>query len=193
MREFDNSVRAHDDECFLVTRELQNRSVENYNLENFYLTSQCQTSKDTFYEYTAKNPNLRYKVGYGFTDGCVVDSDSTLRNGSSLTHDKGKHQLCTRWAQAVPSFNRGGLVANIDSRLKMAEDTSAIRDCQKTTEKDFNRFVPLNSCLAKNIQNPKHIVPTWRWGGESTRTYVMDNQWLEQCGFSQNGQMWVRQ
>lgn len=193
MRSFDNMGRVADDSCALVTRELQNRSIGDYVLYNSYLTSQCTQSRTKFDEYVATNPNLRYKDGYGFLNGCVVDADSTLRNGGSMTNDKTKSQLCARWSQAVPSYNKGGLVVNVDSRMKFAEDTSAIRDCQRLTEKNFDRFIPLTSCLAKSVQDPKHIVPEWRWGGESTRTYVLENQYLEQCGFTNNGHTWVRQ
>jgi hypothetical protein len=76
--------------------------------------------------------------------------------------------------------------------MKFAEDTSAIRECDRLTEKDFNRFVPLTPCLAGSIQNPEHIVEKYVRGGAATRNYVQDNQYLEQCGFANNGQAWVR-
>jgi hypothetical protein len=192
MRDFENFARAADDSCALVTKELQNRSIGDYMLYNSYLTSECKSDKHKFTEYVANNPNLRYKDGYGVLNSCVVDVDSTLRNGGGWTNEKEKTQLCARWSQAVPSYNKGGLVVNVDSRMKFAEDTSAIRDCQRLTEKDFNRFTPLTTCLAKSVQDPKHIVPQWTWGGESTRQYVLNNEYLEQCGFVNNGHTWMR-
>ena len=192
MRDFELFARLNDDECALVTRELQNRSVGDYVLYNSYLTSQCKKDQKDFHEYISQNPNLRYKDGYGFLNECVVDVDSELRNGTKFTHDKGKSQLCSRWNQAVPSYNKGGLIVNVDSRMKIAEDTSVIADCDILAEKDFARFIPLPPCLAANIQNPEHIVTKTVQCGESTRNYVQDNQYLQQCGFVNNGYAWMR-
>ncbi len=193
MRNFDNFARLVDDECALVTREYQNRSIGDYMLYNSYLTSQCKKDKQEFDNFVSQNPNLRFKDGFGFLNGCVVDTDSELRNGAKFTNEKTKSQLCTRWNQAVPSYNKGGLIVNVDSRMKLAEDTSALRDCDRLTEKDFNRFIPLTPCLAKSVQNVEHIVEKYVRGGESTRAYVQDSQYLQQCGFVNNGQAWVRQ
>lgn len=192
MRNFDQFARLVDDECALVTREYQNQSIGDYMLYNSYVTSQCKKDKKEFDNFVSQNPNIRFKDGFGFLNGCVVDTDSELRNGAKFTNEKTKSQLCTRWDQAVPSYNKGGLIVNVDSRMKLAEDTSALRDCDRLTEKDFNRFIPLTPCLAKSVQNPENIVPKWVNGGESTRSYVQDNQYLEQCGFMNNGQAWVR-
>lgn len=193
MRNFDNFARLVDDECALVTREYQNRSIGDYMLYNSYVTSQCKKDKKEFDNFVSQNPNLRFKDGFGFLNGCVVDVDSELRNGAKFTNEREKSQLCTRWNQAVPSYNKGGLIVNVDTRMKFAEDTSAIRDCDRITEKDFNRFIPLTPCLAKTIQDPEHIVPRFSWPGAATRNYVQDNQYLQQCGFVNNGQTWVRQ
>lgn len=192
MRQFDNFARSADDECALVTKELQNRSIGDYMLYNSFVTSEPTKDLTEFNDFVSTNTNLRYKDGYGFLNGVVVDKDSELRNGAKVTHDREKTQLSARWYKAVPSFNKGGLIVNVDTRLKFAEDTSAIRSCQKTTEKDFDRFIPLNPCLASTVQNPKHIVPPWTNGGESTRNYVHDAQYLQQCGFTNNGVGWVR-
>jgi hypothetical protein len=192
MRNFDMVSRLVDDECALVTREHQNNSIGDYLLYNSYLTAQCKKDKTEFDNFVSQNPNLRYKDGFGFLNECVVDTDSELRNGSKFTNEKTKSQLCTRWNQAVPSYNKGGLIVNVDTRLKFAEDTSAIRDCDRLSERDFDRFVPLTPCLAGSIQDPKNIVPSWQWGGSSTRQYVQDNQYLEQCGFANNGYAWVK-
>lgn len=191
-RQFDNFGSVADDPCAIVARELQNRSIGDYMLYNSYLTAECQKDKNQFDDFIANNPNLRYKDGFGFLNGCVVDSDSELRNGAKITNEKEKVQLNTRWYQAVPSFNKGGLIVNVDSRLKLAEDTSAIRSCVKTTEKDFNRFTPMTPCLAQNIQNPEHIITPFRWGGEATRQYVQEAEYLQKCGFTYNGIGWVR-
>jgi hypothetical protein len=192
MRQFDNFGRLADDKCALVTKELQNRSIGDYMLYNSFVTSEPKRDLKEFKDFVVNNQNLRYKDGYGFLNGNVVDTDSDIRNGAKFTNDREKSQLTTRWYQAVPSFNKGGLIVNVDTRLKFAEDTSFIRSCQKTSEKDFDRFIPLTPCLADVVQNPEHIIPKWVNGGESTRNYVHDAEFLQQCGFVNNGTGWVR-
>jgi hypothetical protein len=192
MKKFDNFARLTDDDCALVTKELQNNSINDYLLYNTYVTSQCKQDRTTFDEFVANNPNLRFKDGSGFLNGCTVDNDSQLRNGAKITHDKEKIQLQTRWNQAVPSFNKGGLIVNVDTRLKSSEDTSVFRSCDKVVEKNFDRFIPLPQCLARSIQNPQHIIPTWTWGGDATRQYVQDSTYLAKCGFKNEGNMWKR-
>jgi hypothetical protein len=192
MRQFDNFGRLADDQCALVTRELQNQSQGDYMLFNHYVTAECKKDKKQFDEFVSNNPNLRYKDGAGFLNGCVVDTDSQMRNGAKITNEKEKSQLNTRWHQAVPSYNKGGLIVNVDTRMKFAEDTSALRECNRLTEVDFDRFTPLTPCLASSVQDPKHIVPEWTWGGENSRMYVQNSEFLERCGFKNNGQMWVQ-
>lgn len=188
-RAFDFMGRLADDDCALITRELQNQSIGDYNLFNSYMTANCKTDKSKFEQFMTNNPNLRYKDGFGNLNSCTVDADSKLRNGALFTNDREKTQLCTRWHQAVPALSKGGLTVNVDSRLKMAEDTSAIRDCDRLSEKNFQRFIPMTPCLAQSIQDPDNIVPNWTWGGESTRhTFVQENQYLNKCGFTR-GQM----
>lgn len=189
MKVFRGENRLSIDDCAQLTRELQNSSINDRMLYNFYFTHDCKC--DAMSDFLFEN-NLTMKDGYGFTTGCTVDSDSDLRLRSMLTNERDKVQLCTRWHQGVPNLNKGGLIPNIESRMKSADDTSDIRDCDKITERDFNRFVPLVGCLANEVQNPRHIVEPWVRGGASTRNEVRSNEYLEKCGFENNGKNWVR-
>jgi hypothetical protein len=192
-RSFDFMGRLADDDCALITKELQNQSIGDYNLYNSYMTANCETDKTHLDTFVAQNPNLRYKDGFGFLNGCVVDADSKLRNGALFTNDREKSQLCTRWHKAVPALSKGGLTVNVDSRLKFAEDTSAIRECDRLSERNFNRFVPMTPCLASSIQDPENIVPQWQWGGESTRqSFIQENQHMNQCGFTKTQMGYAR-
>lgn len=182
-----------DDNCAKITRELQNTSINNYSLENFYFTKDCECDLDNNFLY---DNNLSYKDGYGFTSGCTVDNDSDVRilNGNLLTHDKNRIQLSTREFPGPPNINKGGLVPNIDSRLKNADDTSFIKNCFKISEYDFNRNIPLVGCLANTVQNSDFIIPKFVWGGIDTRNEVRSNEYLTKCGFEKNEKTnsWVR-
>lgn len=193
MRPFDEANRLGEDQCAFVTKDLGNRSMIDYSLYNNFFTSSCKEGdQNKMTEFMVNNPNLHFRDGYGFASSCVVDNDSALRNKSKITHDRERISLCSRWYTAVPSLGKGGLIPNIESRLKYGGDTSDLRDCDRVTEKDFNRFTPLPGCMAENIQNPDHIVEKWTRGGEFTRDYVRSDKYLQKCGFANDGKMWRR-
>lgn len=179
------------DKCAILTKDLQNKSQENYNLENFYYTKNCNPCSLTNNDFLLNNLNLHAKDGYGNVNNCTVDIDTELKL-SQLVHPKGKDILCTRWDQAVPSLDMGGLIPNIESRLKSPEDTSSLRDCCPIVEKDFDRWIPLQQCYASQVQNPEHIVAPKNAFWSTTRDYVRDDQYLSRCGFVNNGRAWVR-
>jgi hypothetical protein len=189
MRVYNHENRLSIDNCAQLTKELQNKSVNDRQMFNFYYTHDCKC--DVLDEFLFDN-NMVVKDGYGVTTGCTVDTDSELRLNSMWTNEREKSQLCTRWHQGVPNLNKGGLVPNVETKIKNGDDTSDIRNCDKITERDFNRFTPLVGCLASTIQNPEHVVEPWIRGGMHTRNEVRSNGYLEKCGFMNNGKNWVR-
>jgi hypothetical protein len=183
--------RLTQDACALVTRDLTNRSISDYNMFNMYTTSTCDD--DALIDYTMQHPNLRFKDGYGNVSGCTVDTDSDIRNNARQTNMREKEQLCTRWNHAVPNIGKGGLVPNVESRLIFGEDTSDIKDCDIVAEKSFERFIPMMGCLAGTIQNPENIILPFERGGKFTRDYVRDDEYLKNCGFVNDGKTWRRE
>jgi hypothetical protein len=189
MRVFNYENRLTIDDCAVLQRDIQNQSMTDYQLYNSYYTNDCKCK--AMDEFLFEN-NMVIKDGYGFLNQCTVDADSDLRLNGVQTNEREKVQLCSRWHQGVPNLNKGGLIPNIDSRLKNADDTSDIRNCDRVTEHDFNRFIPLVGCLAPTIQNPKYIIEPWVRGGAQTRNEVRSNEYLNKCGFVSNGKNWVR-
>ena len=194
MRYTNLSNRLNDDSCALKTRSLYNNSVTDNRLFNFYFNNSCDCP---VLDDIAMENNFTVREGYGYASGCTVDKDSELRLGSMLTNDKGRQQLCARTYVAVPSVNKGGLIPNIESRLKNADDTSDIRNIDKVMEKQFDIFTPMIPCLKGSVQSTQHIVPedvskTWRWGGSDTRQDMVSNDYLTKCGFEYRDKNWVR-
>lgn len=190
-RAFDAENRLASDDCALLNRELQNRSINDYFLYNMYPTSKCEDNS-SLNEFMANNPNLRYKEGFGVLNACTVDADTELRNNARMTNFREKEQLCTRWEQAAPNLGRGGLIPNIESRLRLAAITTDQKDCDILQEKTFDRFIPMVGCLADAYQNPEHIILPFQRGGASTRDYVRQDEYLEKCGFVNDGRTWKR-
>ena len=179
-----------DDPCAILTKDFGNKSIENYNLDNYYFTEGCKCPINN--DFVLDNVNLRGRDGYGNVNKCEVNVDSELKL-SPLTRNRAPNQLCPRWYQGVPNLDDGGLLPNILSRLQSADDTSDIRDCDRVSEKDFNRFVPLLPCYAMTVQDPVHIVMPGPRSGISSRDYCRDDRYLSHCGFVQEGRAWVKQ
>lgn len=190
MQVFNEENRLSGDKCALLTRELQNRSVTDYYLYNMFPSSQCDEDQSSLQDFMTNNPNLRFKDGYGYLNECTVDVDSEIRNNQKLTNFREKEQLCTRWNHAVPDLGKGGLIPNIESRLKFAEDTSDLKDCSILQEKSFDRFTPMIQCLSGAIQNPENLILPFERGGSFTRDYVRNDEYLQQCGFVNDGKTW---
>jgi hypothetical protein len=194
MRVYELESDLGSDNCTMVNKEFVNKSINDYNLYNMFFTSDCTADNTKMNQFMYENPNLRFRDGYGYTNACVVDMDSALRNDSQITHDRTKIQLCARWNHAVPDLGKGGLIPNIESRLKNAEDTSVIRVCDRVAEKDFDRYTPLVGCVAPSIQNPNHIIMPFTRGGDITRNYIFSNDYLSRCNFklSENGKFYEK-
>jgi hypothetical protein len=176
MKVYNHENRLAGDQCALLTRELQNSSIYDRQIYNFYYGHDCKCPvlDDFLYEN-----NMVIKDGYGVTTGCTIDTDSELRINGMCTNEREKAQLCTRWHQGVPNLNKGGLAPNTEMKIINGDNTSDIKNCDRITEKNFNRFIPLVGCIANTIQNPKHIVEPWTRGGSHTRNFINETKCLK--------------
>ena len=191
MRYTNLSNRLNDDKCAVQSKSIYNDSIAENRLFNFYYNKDCECP---VLDDIAFDNNFTVREGFGYASSCTIDTDSELRLNSSMTHDRVRQQLCTRTYQGVPNVNKGGLIPNLESRLKSSDDTSDIRNVDKVMEKNFTplRFMPMIPCLEKNVQNPEHIIPKWQWGGSQTRSDMVSNQYLSRCGFEYMNKNWVR-
>lgn len=141
------------DRCALATKQNDNDYVHDYNTFNFFNGGDCQTFKCAI-DASYNNPNLLAQDGYGLGP-CVIDEDSQLKlDPTNLTHGKERQPLFSRVFYAVPNYSKGGLIPNTETYLKNATDTSMIRQCNRITEKDFDRFIPLPSCGEQQMKVP---------------------------------------
>ena len=170
---FDKHSALGDDSCSILSRDIENQRYNEYQMNGMTAAAACQ-SRATLKAIELDNPNLHIRYGYGLLDQCSVDTDSKLRNDpNGLTHDGKKQQLFTRLYTAVPNLGRGISRPEIESRLLQGEVDES-RHC--TDGASWDRFVPLVACLKNDVQNDKHIIPDWTWGGEPTRDFVRRQQ-----------------
>jgi hypothetical protein len=169
---FENHHRLGEDSCYLESQNAQSDKIMSYKLFNPYKTNveNCESKIYDLQNFVIENPNLHIKEGFGFTNACLVDQDSMLRNKAEMTNFKCKSQLATRVFPGGPHLNKSGFESVLDSRLTQGElNASKRKACELYNEKGFDVFTPLIPCLQNTIQDVNHIVPNWTRGGDHTR------------------------
>jgi len=188
---FDKQHRLGSDVCWINAQNEQSKTIYDYHLFNFYKTNvpECESENKKLREFVVEN-NLHIKEGYGFTNSCLVDNDSMLRNKRKMTQGKCKNQLDTRLFHAVPDLSHGGFKAEMESKLTQGEDTGEKKSCDVLSGKGLDVFTPLIPCLKDNIQDPNNIVPQWIRGGEHTRDHLKQKKYLNKNGYHFDGKIW---
>ena len=178
------------DECEKNAKDAQNLEVQSYMLmPEASQKAACKPSApvripDEVYNY----PNIHTRIGYGSVDSCAIDKNNELfYNKERLTHSRCRQQLFTRVFQAVPN-----LVPGEPDMVQESEVTqglsSTMLECnglvakKELSEKQHDVFIPLLDCYKNTVQNPVHIVEPWKRGGEITRDYVKNEDYLKTCG-----------
>lgn len=185
---FHEEHRINADECAKEARDRQNETMTNYNVYNYFKgnTENCdQYSKKEIVDLSL-DTQMHIKDGYGVTNMCLIDNDSKLRNDGGWNNPKEKVQLFTRVFQGVPNINKGGLNSVVEDKVTQGELNTIKKACDRISEKQFDVFTPLVPCLANNVQNTKHVIPEWQYGGVGgapTRSYIHQQKFLEASGY----------
>jgi hypothetical protein len=107
-----------------------------------------------------------------------INADSVLRNQPGFLSKRCSTRQQARPFLSVPFMGGGRGNAQVETLLQHAEFTRMGKACDTVTEVFFtNQFQPLVPELAKEIQNPKNIVPEvaapgWIRGGLPSREYI---------------------
>ena len=184
MRLLDQEHRIGGDSCAMTARDEQNEAFNAYSGFHTFKAVEDDASDVMRSKISAEN-GLRYNNGYGVASSGVIDDDSRIRYDSKWTNDRTRQQLNKRVFTGVPNLSRGGLIANLESQLRIGDDTQTPASCDTLAEVSLfdHHITPLTPCLKKNVQNPTHIIPEWQWGGEPTRDYVRQKTFLESQGY----------
>ena len=136
-----------------------------------------------------KVPVANFRDGFGAIGRCgqLVDKDSLLRNGTILTQTGGKMLLPNPGFLTVPYMGRGRNNVCTSNVVMESKSTSASKSCLPETGRPL--FTPLVGCLAREIQNPKHIIPEdaqrdWVRGGYPSRRCVQNAKPTYKCRVS---------
>lgn len=179
----------HDDPCFKTAEEKQSLATGDYLLRNFY---DCGSEPRQTMDIALGQPLTQFRDGHGHVgqNGAMVDRHSALRNGekgATLTNMRCVQTLDVRPHLTVPFMGRGLGDPSTELALKEGVSTYTQRQCNSLTGVSLpNQFTPLVDCIAKEIQNPIHIVPEdnkkdWTRGGYPSRQWVHSRQFGKKC------------
>lgn len=159
MSVFDGIGRVSMDECAIQARNLENESINNYFLFNYFHTDGCVETAKKNLEFSLQYPNLRFRDGYGVANSCTIETDMELRLNSKSTRPGEKQQLCSRNFIAVPDFSKGTCIPNLETMLIQGSDTSIYKNCHNLAEFETNKIQPLLPCIANHIKIQSKIIP----------------------------------
>lgn len=187
---FDQEHRIGADACANDAKNKQNEMYNQYLAFNYFKECDGRENLQTF----STDNHMVYRDGFGSADTCTVNDDSMLRYGWEWTHIRNPQQLPKRVFTAIPDLSSGAFHADVESRLRLGEDTNTKKTCDPVSEVSTldHSITPMLPCV-KSVQDPQHIVPSWTWGGENTRDTVFQTQFLEENGYAFDGNVWKKQ
>tara|TARA_Y100001970_G_scaffold75649_1_gene95849 strand:+ start:406 stop:1035 length:630 start_codon:yes stop_codon:yes gene_type:complete len=170
--------------------QLDNKQAQgpgNYHLDN---QNSCECGLKEARSIQTSQPGIHLKGGVGWSgeNGCLVDTDSNLRqNTEILTNRRVINQLTTRLSSTTPNYSKGYYDVDTESIIRPGDFASDQKPCIGTTEASFgNYFTPMIPKLKTEVQDNKHIIPEdskqdWVRGGLPTRQMIRNEDYLRRC------------
>ena len=170
--------------------ELDNKQAQgpgNYHLDN---QNSCECGLKEARSIQTSQPGIHLKGGVGWSgeNGCLVDTDSNLRqNTEILTNRRVINQLTTRLSSTTPNYSKGYYDVDTESIIRPGDFASDQKPCIGATEARFgNYFTPMIPKLKAEVQDNKHIIPEdskqdWVRGGLPTRQMIRNEDYLRRC------------
>ena len=170
--------------------QLDNKQAQgpgNYHLDN---QNSCECGLKEARSIQTSQPGIHLKGGVGWSgeNGCLVDTDSDLRqNTEILTNRRVINQLTTRLSSTTPNYSKGYYDVDTESIIRPGDFASDQKPCIGSTEVTFgNYFLPMIPKLKNEVQDNKHIIPEdsksdWVRGGLPSRQMVRNADYLRRC------------
>jgi len=185
---FLDSRNVSSDKCAQDTKETQNNNIEKYEFFQ-YLPVECDKSGKVarYPTFAYDHVNLFGRIGYGETEGCVVDTSSELRNDPrQMTHDRCHQQLYSRIFQGGPNLRCGVVDPDKEMPILQGNGSRELAGVQypcirSIMELETNHPMPMQDCI-KPVQSVEHTVEPWVRGGVPTRDFMLRQEFLESCG-----------
>jgi hypothetical protein len=175
------------DNLLVQIDDRESRGPGLYNLDNQY---GCDCGLKDAKSIQTSQPGIHLKAGVGWSgeNGCMVDTDSNMRqNVEILTNRRVINQLTTRLSSTTGNLSKGYYDVDTESVIRPGEFAGDQKPCVGTTEATFgNYFLPMIPKLKEEVQNYKHIIPEdskddWVRGGLPTRQMIRNEDYLRRC------------
>ena len=166
-------TNTKEDECYKQVELQGNTNINDYMLSNY---SSCNCKLNNVLDLSTQNQGIVIKDGYGISE-CRIDNDSQSRIGVVERRYKTDTQLFPRPFLTSPYVFRGEPKPNLESKLLSSLQSVKHKQMQNVNEQRV--YIPLNQKLAKDIQDPVHIIPevnsdSWLRGGIPSRQTIID-------------------
>ena len=182
-----NQANTYSDNLAMVLDTEQSQGPGYYHLDNQY---GCECGLKEARSIQTSQPGIHLKGGVGWSgeNGCLVDTDSDLRqNIEILTNRRVINQLTTRLSSTTPNLSKGYYDVDTESIIRPGDFANDQKPCIGTSEVTFgNYFLPMIPKLKTEVQDHKHIIPEdskqdWVRGGLPTRQMVRNEDYLRRC------------
>ena len=189
---FDKMTRIGNDTCGLSQMNVQNINAGNYMVQNFF-SSDCTMARPI--EFATSQPGIFYEGGHQTgADGCNIDINSKLLNGSIGTHPRCKISLNERPFITVPYLGRGECNPLLESKLIQGDMTINKRSVNLLSEQCYSSYLnyPLIPSIASTVTNPSNLVEGvasdgWVRGGIPSREMSREKAYAS-CNYNSQGQ-----
>ena len=195
---FDRNTRLIHDECYVDAYDAQTRGPGDYKTNNL---RDCRCGAPKAHKLALSQPNVNFADGFGNSgmNGCNIDIDSELRNNrKGITNLNCIQNLNERPFLTVPYMGRGLGDVSSELDIKQGKQTWVSRSCNTLADMDYTdrHMIPLLDEVRQNIQNPNNLVQEaasedWVRGGIPSRQLVRNKEFLESCGYKDEGNAWI--
>lgn len=176
-----NNTNLHDDKCSIEMLNSNNKEILDRRFQPYL--SNVDPSREKYLNSFEQQGVYQTGNYAGFPSH--IDDSSSLKlgkYGEILTHDKTKrvNPESDRFNPENKSVRTMALKPDVMSRLYSGELT---KDKGSLRGKEIDRFIPLIPEIERQVQNPKHLIPTyWVRGGMDTKTVIRNIDYLKTCG-----------
>ena len=173
-RLWDNATGLKDNGCEAALHDKESQAVGQYGYEApGYIW--CESKK--MYIKNLADPGHFQKE---YRSACRVDTDSRLRY-AALSDPNLINQLWARpYAGCYKGAGQRALNKNVlETELLTGIDTRVKPACDVLADAHIDRFDYLPAY--GNPQRVQHVIPAWTWGGDNSRDYVRQINYVKQC------------
>jgi hypothetical protein len=166
---------------------IQSQGPGNYSMNNTY-GCDCGQKEARDVQLSQVTVNFNGNFGWMGEKGCMIDTDTLLRQNQDLLTNKNYiQQLTEPLFLTTANVSKGYFDVDTDTIIKNSLQTKQNKPCNALSEVTIgNYFTPLIPKLRDEVQDLKHIIPensmdSWIRGGLPSRQMQRNEDYLRRC------------